>query len=125
MFYFKFNKYYSNRTQTYFMKDNFIGNKLKEISEEYESWCRNIALDALCGKYDYIKSEDWWKEKIKQSLTDYHNHIVEKIDGMEKENIVDSINMNGDITTADMKIGFNQAISKVVALLQDTKPKEL
>jgi len=62
------------------MKDNFIGNKLKEISEEYESWCRNIALDALCGKYDYIKSEDWWKEKIKQSLTDYHNHIVEKID---------------------------------------------
>lgn len=59
------------------MKDNFIGNKLKEISEEYESWCRNIALDALCGKYDYIKSEDWWKEKIKQSLTDYHNHIVE------------------------------------------------
>lgn len=107
------------------MKDNFIGNKLKEISEEYESWCRNIALDALCGKYDYIKSEDWWKEKIKQSLTDYHNHIVES----EHNKILNILNywkaetdegsQEIDKLFLHLKNYFQESL-----LLQDTNPKE-
>lgn len=108
------------------MKDNFIGNKLKEISEEYESWCRNIALDALCGKYDYIKSEDWWKEKIKQSLTDYHNHIVDSVDKLPtaealftKEDFgIASLDMGKFVS---MKVIREENLRK---LLQDINPKE-
>jgi len=57
------------------------------------------------------------KEWIEQSLTDYHNHIVEKIDGQ----II--------IATDDTQFGlhtdgYNNAIEDILSLLQHTNPKK-
>ena len=61
---------------------------------------------------------------IEQSLTDYHNHIVEKIEGMKLE-IPEYRNKRGHHTnSAHMKIRHNKALQMVQSLLQDTNPKE-
>ena len=57
-------------------------------------------------------------------MTDYHNHIVEKIEGMKLE-IPEYRNKRGHHTnSAHRKIRHNKALQMVQSLLQDTNPKE-
>ena len=93
MFYFKFNKHYSNRTQTYFMKDNFIENKLK---------------DHICRFNDGEHNCDCYIAGV----TDYHNHIVEKIEKLKRD------------PQDSHDLGYDTAVRDTLSLLQDTNQKE-
>lgn len=97
---------------------NYIQNKLKALRKEYyDTQCEEIEGDE--DRLEVYENDaelvaDWWINKIQQTLTDYHNHIVEKI---PKKIILK--NMYGD--------GWNDAIEVIsnnFSTLQDTNPNE-
>lgn len=101
--------------------NTYIQDKLDAISKKCAS---NIILSLSLPDemIDYV--ERTITKNVQQSLTDYHNHIVEKIEGMKLE-IPEYRNKRGHHTnSAHMKIRHNKALQMVQSLLQDTNPKE-
>ena len=54
---------------------------------------------------------------VKQSLTDYHNHIVEKIEMLKRKHYNETEFMNH---RNDYNDAHNEALQSVISLLQDT-----
>lgn len=98
--------------------NTYIQNKL----DEFENWSKktlsHFESDDCGDEYNvYIHSTEGYEkieQFIEQSLTDYHNHIVEKIK-LDKP--------NEDASYA-YKLGYNDSNQSILSLLQDTNPKE-
>lgn len=107
--------------------NTYIQDKLDEFDEKVNNTYEFFNATDGGGELQYTVNEidvDGVRNFIQQSLTDYHNHIVEKIEGMKLE-IPEYRNKRGHHTTsAHMKIRHNKALQMVQSLLQDTNPKE-
>ena len=60
--------------------NNYITNKLKEFDELCNKSYSSGGFEFQWEGLDDIRIRKW----IEQALTDYHNHIVEKIDELHK-----------------------------------------
>lgn len=97
--------------------NTYIQDKLDELIKTYRK--ENV----IEGSRAYFTEYDA-RMVAERLATDYHNHIVEKIEGMKLE-IPEYRNKRGHHTnSAHMKIRHNKALQMVQSLLQDTNPKE-
>lgn len=109
---------------------SYIQDKLDEFDKQFGKAGENKNCDSI-GRWagcddceENIELRDEHRKFIEQVLTDYHNHIVEKIEGMKLE-IPEYRNKRGHHTnSAHMKIRHNKALQMVQSFLQDTNPKE-
>lgn len=88
--------------------NTYIQDKLDEFDEKVNNTYEFFNATDGGGDLQYTINEidiDGVRDFIQQSLTDYHNHIVEKI-----------------VKDVDMK---DQQLQDILSLLQDTNPKEL
>jgi len=58
---------------------------------------------------------------LEQSITDYHNHIVEKIEMLKRKHYNETAFMNH---RNDYNDAHNEVLQSVLSILQDTNPKE-
>ena len=77
-------------------------------NEAFEKWLSDIDIDALISYADEYKNK---------SLTNYHNHIVEKVNN----ELFDEWEA---VTEIDNPISINHMRKDFNSLLQDTNPKE-
>lgn len=117
--------------------NDYIENKLKEFDEQVEK-IESFEWDARKEREKYMESDENMlffgfeypesqfelepekvREFLKQSLTDYHNHIVEKIKTMKKGECNHMTNYCQCEHT-----GYKYALDDIYSFLQDTNPKE-
>lgn len=93
--------------------NTYIQNKLDEFDKRFSE---EIILDQ-----EVRTVVPGIKHFIKQSLTDYHNHIVEKIEMLKRKNYNETAFMNHRNYYND---AHNEVLQGVINFLQDTNPKE-
>jgi hypothetical protein len=81
-------------------------------ADGYERWLENMDIDLMIDYANEFKND---------ALTDYHNHIVEKVKEMKiAQNVrLNSVSRN-DYKQASEYTGYNQAVCEILSLLQDT-----
>lgn len=92
------------------MTNTYIQDKLDSI---------NI-FDYIVFEYGDIDTEKS-NEKLKKLLTDYHNHILEKIEMLKRKHYNETAFMNH---RNDYNDAHNEVLQSVLSLLQDTNTKE-
>lgn len=101
---------YNNTPCSYNFKNmTYIQNKLKEFHHKFCEFTDGGVL------VHYCKDGNCLDEFITQILTDYHNHIVEKIHKLKR---TDDTQMSEDRI-------YDEALEDILSLLQDTNPNEL
>lgn len=83
--------------------NTYIQDKLNGLRERYKN---SESLNPFIDDIEYY---------FKESITDYHNHIIEKIEKLSK---------NAEKFVPYQKIHYQSALIDLKSLLQDTNPKE-
>ena len=97
-----------------FLMDKFPFH-LNNSNEAFEKWLSDIDIDALISYADEYKNK---------SLTNYHNHIVEKVrEKRKKEDFTKTYcpECGGHYAAGECDCaGYNKAIDDFISQLQDT-----
>ena len=104
------------------MTNTYIQDKLDMFDEKVNNTYEFYNPTDGGGELQFTINEidvDGVRNFIQQSLTDYHNHIVEKIESEFDENTwTEQDGIRYDTMLA------NRKLQKILSLLQDTNPKE-
>ena len=102
--------------------NTYIQDKLGAFDEKVNNTYEFFNATDGGGELQFTINEidvDGVRNFIEQSLTDYHNHIVEKIESEFDENTwTEQDGIRYDTMLA------NRKLQKILSLLQDTNPKE-
>ena len=58
----------------------YIQDKLEKLIDEYHDFLKQRTTNIMIGNPNNLDKEEWFFNKTREALTDYHNHIVEKIE---------------------------------------------
>lgn len=97
--------------------NTYIKNKLDEFDSEFTDTERENFYSTTTTWKHTIGVPVHVKMFIEKAITDYHNHIVDIIDGQ-------TIIATDDTQFGLHTDGYNNAIEDILSILQDTNPKE-
>ena len=100
----------------------YIQDKLEKLIDEYHDFLKQRTTNIMIGNPNNLDKEEWFFNKTREALTDYHNHIVEKIQMLKRKHYNETEFMNH---RNDYNDAHNEVLQSVLSILQDTNPKEL